>query len=113
MLATITGFIEPGTYDLFLSVEFLAMVLIGGAGTIAGPLLGAAFVTLLPRAVEEVPRFLPFITAESSGGFLTVFQLQTIIYGCLIVAFLIAEPRGLYGLWIRGRNYFRGWPFPP
>jgi branched-chain amino acid transport system permease protein len=113
MLATITGFIEPGTYNLFLSVEFLAMVLIGGAGTIAGPLLGAAFVTLLPRLVEEVPRVLPFITADSSGGFLTVFQLQTIIYGCLIVAFLIAEPRGLFGLWIRARNRFRGWPFSP
>jgi branched-chain amino acid transport system permease protein len=104
MLATVTGFIEPGTYDLFLSVEFLAMVLIGGAGTLAGALLGAAFVTLLPRLVEEVPRVLPFITAESSGGFLTVFQLQAIIYGCLIVAFLIAEPRGLFGLWIRARN---------
>jgi branched-chain amino acid transport system permease protein len=113
MLATVTGFIEPGTYDLFLSVEFLAMVLIGGAGTLAGALLGAAFVTLLPRLVEEVPRFLPFITAESSGGFLTVFQLQALIYGCLIVAFLIAEPRGLFGLWLRARNHFRGWPFPP
>jgi branched-chain amino acid transport system permease protein len=112
LLATITGFIEPGTYDLFYSVEFLAMVLIGGAGTLAGALLGAAFVTLLPRLIEEVPGFLPFITAESSGGFLTVFQLQTIIYGSLIVAFLIAEPRGLFGLWIRARNYFRGWPFP-
>jgi branched-chain amino acid transport system permease protein len=112
MLATVTGFIEPGTYDLFLSVEFLAMVLIGGAGTLAGALLGAAFVTLLPRLVEEVPRFLPFITADSSGGFLTVFQLQALIYGCLIVAFLIAEPRGLFGLWIRARNHFRGWPFP-
>jgi branched-chain amino acid transport system permease protein len=104
MLATITGFIEPGTYDLFLSVEFLAMVLIGGAGTLAGALLGAGFVTLLPRLVEEVPAVLPFITADSSGGFLTVFQLQAIIYGCLIVAFLIAEPRGLFGLWIRARN---------
>jgi branched-chain amino acid transport system permease protein len=112
MLATVTGFIEPGTYDLFLSVEFLAMVLIGGAGTLAGALLGAAFVTLLPRLVEEVPRFLPFITAESSGGFLTVFQLQALIYGCLIVAFLIAEPRGLFGLWLRARNHFRGWPLP-
>ena len=112
MLATVTGFIEPGTYDLFLSVEFLAMVLIGGAGTLAGALLGAAFVTLLPRLVEEVPRFLPFITADSSGGFLTVFQLQALIYGCLIVAFLIAEPRGLFGLWVRARNHFRGWPLP-
>jgi branched-chain amino acid transport system permease protein len=111
MLSTVTGFIEPGTYNLFLSVEFLAMILIGGAGTFAGALLGAAFVTLLPRLVQEVPAFLPFITNESTGGFLTTFQLNTIIYGALIVAFLILEPRGLFGLWVRARAYFRAWPF--
>jgi branched-chain amino acid transport system permease protein len=111
MLSTVTGFIEPGTYSLFLSIQFLAMILIGGVGTLAGALMGAAFVTLLPRLVQEVPGFLPFITAESTGGFLTTFQLQTIIYGALIVAFLIAEPRGLFGLWVRTRNYFRAWPF--
>jgi branched-chain amino acid transport system permease protein len=111
MLATVTGFIEPGTYDLLLSIQFLAMVLIGGPGTLVGVLMGAAFVSLLPRIVEEVPRLLPFITAESSGGFLTTFQLQTMIYGALIVVFVIVEPRGLFGLWVRARNYFRAWPF--
>lgn len=111
MLTTVTGYIEPDTYGLFYSIQFLAMVLIGGAGTLAGVLMGAAFVSLLPRMVEEVPHVLPFITAESSGGFLTTFQLQTMIYGGLIVLFLIVEPRGAYGLWLRVRNYFRSWPF--
>jgi branched-chain amino acid transport system permease protein len=111
MLSTVTGFIEPSSYDLLLSVQFLAMILIGGVATIAGSLLGAAFVVLLPRLVEEFPRFIPFITGQSTGGFLTTFQLQTILYGALIVVFLIAEPRGLYGLWVRIRNYFRAWPF--
>jgi len=111
LLSTVTGFIEPGSFDLLLSVQYLAMILIGGLATISGSLLGAAFVVLLPRLVEEFPRFLPFITSQSTGGFLTTFQLQTIIYGALIVVFLIAEPRGLYGLWVRVRNYFRTWPF--
>ncbi len=111
MLSTVTGYIEPGSYNLLLSVQFLAMILIGGIGSLTGSILGAAFVVLLPRLVEEVPRFLPFITSRSTGGFLTVFQLQSIVYGLLIVVFLIAEPRGLYGLWLRIRNYFKAWPF--
>lgn len=111
MLATVTGFIEPGSYNLFLSVEFLAMILIGGAGTLAGPLMGAAFVTLLPRLVEELPGVLPFVSSEPTGGGLTTFELQTVIYGVLIIAFLIFEPRGLFGIWVRARNYFRAWPF--
>jgi branched-chain amino acid transport system permease protein len=61
--------------------------------------------------VQELPRVLPFVTSESTGGFLTTFQLQTILYGVLIVVFLIAEPRGLFGLWVRARNYWRAWPF--
>jgi branched-chain amino acid transport system permease protein len=111
LLSTVTGFIEPGSYNLLLSVQFLAMILIGGLATLSGSLLGAGFVVLLPRVVEEFPRFLPFVTAESTGGFLTTFQLQTIIFGALIVVFLIAEPRGLFGLWVRIRNYWKAWPF--
>ena len=111
LLSTITGFIEPGTYNLLLSVQFLAMILIGGPATLSGSLLGAGFVVLLPRLVQELPRFLPLITGGSTGGFLTTFQLQTIIFGTLIVVFLITEPRGLFGLWVRLRSYWKAWPF--
>jgi branched-chain amino acid transport system permease protein len=111
LLPTVTGFIEPGSFNLLLSVQFLAMILIGGVATLSGSLLGAAFVVLLPRLVEELPRFLPFVTSESTGGVLTTFQLQTLLYGVLIVVFLIAEPRGLFGIWVRARNYWRAWPF--
>ena len=92
LLPTVTGFIEPGSFNLLLSVQFLAMILIGGVATLSGSLLGAAFVILLPRLVEELPRFLPFVTSQSTGGVLTTFQLQTLLYGVLIVVFLIAEP---------------------
>jgi branched-chain amino acid transport system permease protein len=111
LLPTVTGFIEPGSFNLLLSVQFLAMILIGGVATLSGSLLGAAFVVLLPRLVEELPRFLPFVTSQSTGGVLTTFQLQTLLYGVLIVVFLIAEPRGLFGIWVRARNYWNAWPF--
>jgi branched-chain amino acid transport system permease protein len=111
LLATVTGFIEPTTYNLLLSVQFLAMVLIGGVATLTGSLFGAAVVVLLPRLVQEVPRFVPFVSGESSGGVITTFQLQTLLYGVAIVVFLILEPRGLFGLWVRVRNYWRAWPF--
>jgi branched-chain amino acid transport system permease protein len=51
------------------------------------------------------------VTSQSTGGVLTTFQLQTLLYGVLIVVFLIAEPRGLFGIWVRARNYWRAWPF--
>jgi branched-chain amino acid transport system permease protein len=111
LLYTLTGFIEPGSFNILLSVQFIAMVLIGGVATISGSIAGAAFVILLPRFVQELPRFLPFVTGAQEGGFLTTQQLEQVLYGLLIIAFLIFEPRGLYGIWVRARNYWRAWPF--
>ncbi|MGH2749531.1 MAG: branched-chain amino acid ABC transporter permease [Actinomycetota bacterium] len=111
LLYTITRFLEPGTFGLLLSVEYIAMVLIGGVATISGAIMGAAFVTLLPRLIEEIPSFVPLISGAAAGGFLTTQQLEQVLYGLLIVLFLIFEPRGLYGIWIRVRNYWKAWPF--
>jgi branched-chain amino acid transport system permease protein len=107
----VTGFVTPESFNLLLSVQFLAMVLIGGAATISGSIMGALFILTLPRIVQEFAHYVPYISPGATGGILTVFQLEAILYGLLIVIFLIAEPRGLYGIWLRFRNYWTGWPF--
>jgi branched-chain amino acid transport system permease protein len=138
LLAAVVGRIIPETWDIFLSVEFVAIILIGGAGTIAGTLMGTFFVVLTPRIVENVTGFLS-TQAEEGGAFswigalfvrssgddwigivsypdaagpgLSVAQLNIVLFGVLIIVFLIAEPLGLYGIWLRIRNYWKGWPF--
>ncbi|GAA3457792.1 branched-chain amino acid ABC transporter permease [Dactylosporangium matsuzakiense] len=104
------GYFDPTSFDLLLSVQYIAMILIGGAGTVSGAVLGAFLITLLPRLTRELPALLPFISsspAESPNA----YQLETVLYGVLIIVFLIFEPRGLFGIWIRLRNYWKAWPF--
>ncbi len=105
------GFINPVSFNLLLSIQYVAMVLIGGVATISGSIMGAVFITFLPRIVDKLSDFLPFISDASTGGFLTKFQLEEMLFGLLIVGFLVLEPLGLYGLWVRIRNYFKAWPF--
>jgi branched-chain amino acid transport system permease protein len=110
LVYTVSGYVEPGSFNLLLSVQYIAMVLIGGAGTISGSIMGALFITLLPRITRELPAFLPFISADASVP-LNVFQVETVLYGLLIIGFLLFEPRGLFGVWVRVRNYWKAWPF--
>jgi branched-chain amino acid transport system permease protein len=111
LLVLIIGRVTPGNWNLFLSIEFLAVILIGGIATISGTILGAIFVVMMPRLVSDLAAQVPFISTSPGTGFLTIFQLQTMLFGALIVLFLVLEPRGLYGLWIRIRNYWKAWPF--
>jgi branched-chain amino acid transport system permease protein len=110
LLFTVVGFIEPGSFSLLLSVQYIAMVLIGGAGTISGAIAGAFFIVLLPRLTQELQAWVPFISTQADQV-PNIYQLQTILYGLLIIVFLIFEPRGLFGLWVRARNYWKSWPF--
>lgn len=110
LLYTVTGFFDPGSFNLLLSVQFIAMVLIGGVATISGSIMGALFITLLPRLVQELPSLLPAVSS-SPTEFPNVFQVESLLYGLLIIGFLIFEPRGLFGIWIRIRSYWKAWPF--
>ena len=112
LLVVVWGWTTPENWNLFLSIEFLAVILIGGLATISGSIMGAAFVVLMPRLVEHVAPQVPFIaTRVGEPGLLTVFQLQGMLFGALIIVFLVLEPRGLFGLWLRIRNYWKAWPF--
>jgi branched-chain amino acid transport system permease protein len=98
-------------FQLVVSIDYLAMVIIGGLGSILGSILGAIFVTLLPiltRWFLEDYGWLFF----SSGDLLNAIpNLRQILFGGLIIFFLVVEPEGLNRLWRNIRNYFRVWPF--
>lgn len=105
LLFTIAGFVEPGSLSLLLSVRFLVMILVGGVATISGSIMGAMFIATLPRISFELAHLLP------SGIGLNEQILEGILSGLLIIVFLIVEPRGLFGIWFRIRNYWKAWPF--
>jgi branched-chain amino acid transport system permease protein len=109
--AVIIGHTEPTSYNLLLSILYIAMILIGGIATISGSIMGAFFITLLPRTVQELAHVVPFITPQPVGSFPTVFHIERMMYGLAIILFVMFEPRGLYGIWLRVRNYFKAWPF--
>jgi branched-chain amino acid transport system permease protein len=72
----------------------------------------AAFVVMLPRIVQDLSPGTSRSSARADGrGSSASFQLEGILFGVLIVVFLVLEPRGLYGLWLRVRNYWKAWPF--
>lgn len=110
LFSILVGRIAPEQWNLFLSIDFLAVIVIGGIATISGTIIGACFVVLVPRVLEELTAVAPWLSV-SGGGVLNVFQLQTIVFGVLIIVFITLEPRGLFGLWTRVRNYFKAWPF--
>jgi branched-chain amino acid transport system permease protein len=87
------SFAQPGEWSLLLSIQFVAAVIVGGMGTVAGPLLGSAVVFALPTLLKN----LPFLPDEAAGG-VSVSDLSSIAYGLLIVGFLVLQPRGLVGL---------------
>jgi branched-chain amino acid transport system permease protein len=110
LLYAIIGHVNPTEFNLLLSILFIAMVLIGGAGTVSGAIAGAFFITLLSWLTERLGPWVPFISSRSHET-PNVFQLQNILYGALIIGFLLVEPRGLFGIWLRIRNWWKAYPF--
>jgi branched-chain amino acid transport system permease protein len=98
---------EPLAFDINRSFQVLFMIIIGGLGSILGSFLGAIFIVLVPIFLNQLPHLLgiPISTA-------TISHVEFMVFGAMIVFFLIAEPNGFARLWAVGKEKLRMWPFP-
>ena len=105
------GIANYEAFQIGVSIDYLAMIIIGGLGSVLGSILGAIFVTMLPIAIR--------ILVETFGGYFwdtsalsaIAASMRLVLFGALIIFFLVVEPEGLARLWRNIRNYFRSWPF--
>jgi len=111
LYAVVLTYIEPGTWGLPLSIQFVAMVIVGGIGTTMGGILGALFIGALPEVVKRYSDAIPFVARTATEDGLSLPQLNQILFGLSIVLFLVLEPRGLAALWLRAKAYLAAWPF--
>jgi branched-chain amino acid transport system permease protein len=107
----VLGIANYEQFQIVVSIDYLAMIIIGGLGSVLGSVLGAVFVTMLPivlRLAMEPLAGLFFSPGEMSS---VIASTRLVLFGGLIIFFLVVEPEGLNRLWRNIRNYFRVWPF--
>jgi branched-chain amino acid transport system permease protein len=101
--------VTPESFPLSLSIQFLAMIIVGGLGSIKGTLFGAVFVTLVPEGLRALVQG---ATTFSPDAMSWLAPMKEIVFGAMIVGFLVFEPHGLAEIWNRIRRVFWLWPFP-
>lgn len=102
-----TGSVEPLAFDVNRSFQILFMIIIGGLGSIMGSFLGAAFIILLPILLSNVPSMMGLSIPTD-----LISHIEFMVFGALIIFFLIVEPHGLARLWQIAKEKLRLWPFP-
>ena len=109
-----TYFLGIANYEMFqivTSIDYLAMIIIGGLGSVLGSIFGAIFITLLPIGIRYAMGAFGGLIFTQAQVLNIIPNLRLILFGALIVFFLVVEPEGLNRLWRNIRNYFRVWPF--
>jgi branched-chain amino acid transport system permease protein len=97
-------FISPDQFNILQSIDLLLMVVIGGLGSVHGAFLGAIFLITMPQAIALVKDWLPTAIGQAPG-------LQAVVYGAVLIGFVLFEPMGLYGRWLKVRTWFQMFPF--
>ena len=104
--------VAPDQFPLSLSIQYIAMIIVGGMGSIVGSIFGPLFITLLPEAVKLLADSLVNVAPSLERMVATsLFEINNLVYGLIIVVFLIFEPEGLYGRWRTIKTYWTRWPY--
>ncbi len=116
LYAFILGFINPESFHLIMSITFLAMVVVGGLGSIMGSISGAALMTYLDiklHAIQEIPAIGPALVSfsEKYMSVAGISNVAVIVYGLIMIMIVLFEPLGIFGFWIRCKRYWKTWPF--
>ncbi|RCW74409.1 branched-chain amino acid ABC transporter permease [Pseudorhodoferax soli] len=98
------SFLSPDQFSVLQSIDLLLMVVIGGLGSVHGAFLGAAFLIAMPQLIALGKGYLPEVIGMAPG-------LQGFVYGLVLIVFVLFEPLGLYGRWLKVRTYFAMFPF--
>lgn len=107
------GFITPEDFTLRVSITYIVAVIIGGMGSLPGPLLGSFFVVVIPEIASLITKHLyfvmPGVSMSTAGGMRSYMEM--VLFGLIVVLFVVFEPDGLFGRWRTIKNYFVLWPF--
>ena len=110
LFAYYTMSITPEPFNLWLSIEYIAMIIIGGLGSIPGSVFGAIFIVSLNEILSNLTEFLMNMGIASNIA-ITIAPLREFVFGLAIILFIIFEPKGLAEVWRIIRSSFRLWPF--
>ncbi len=97
-------FLSPDQFSILQSIDLLLLVVIGGLGSVHGAFLGAAFLIAMPQLIALTKDYLPDTIGQAPG-------LQAVVYGVVLIAFVLFEPMGLYGRWLKIRTWLQLFPF--
>ena len=97
-------FISPDQFNILQSIDLVLMIVVGGVGSVHGAFLGAIFLITMPQVISLAKDFLPAAIGQAPG-------LQGLVYGLVLIAFVLFEPQGLYGRWLKLRTYLQIFPF--
>jgi len=97
-------FLSPDQFGILQSIDLVLMIVVGGVGSVHGAFLGAIFLITMPQVIALAKDALPPAIGQAPG-------LQGTVYGLVLIAFVLFEPLGLYGRWLKLRTWFQVFPF--